>query len=98
MVPPVPAVMTMASSLPPHCSMISLAGALSSCASGLSGWRTGRGCGVGDDLAEAAGHADVALGRVPRGLGRGADDLGAERLEHHLLLRLIFSGIVMIIR
>lgn len=37
--------------------------------------------GVGDLLLEAAGDADVRLGAVPGGLGRGADDGGAEGLE-----------------
>ncbi len=41
---------------------------------------------VGQRLLEALGHADVALGRVPRGLGRRADDLGAEALQQVDLL------------
>jgi hypothetical protein len=41
---------------------------------------------VRDHLVQALGDADVRVRRIPGGLGGRADDLGAQRLEHHLLL------------
>ena len=43
-------------------------------------------CAFGRTFCRRLATADVALRRVEGGLGRRADDLGAERLEHHLLL------------
>src|SRR5690606_7018777 len=41
---------------------------------------------------QALRHADVALRRVERRLGRGADDFGPERLEDDLLLAAPLRG------
>jgi len=41
-------------------------------------------CANSDHLAQPARDTDVTLGRVPRGFGRRANDLGAERFEHDL--------------
>jgi hypothetical protein len=41
---------------------------------------------VREDLLELLRDADVAVGRIVGGFGGGADDLRAERFEHHLLL------------